>query len=398
MKKLLALSIGVATFCPTLALADAQELITAINSGKATVDVRLRSERVSDDSAANNAHAETIRTVLSYKTADYQGFTAFLQFEDITNFGEERYNNTISGKTKYAAIADPALTQVNQAFIEAYGAKVGRQKIVYDNARFIGDVGWRQNDQVFDAVSYSNKVLVPSTTFSLAYLNKINNIAGKIIPVSAPLINVRYSKVSGDFGINASAFYYGIEYDGTALANATTTDSFQNMGFKADGSVKDFLYELSFAQQSSYADGTTAKVPDANYHDIQLGYVIGPVTIKAQQEVLEAGFKTPLATLHAFNGWADRFLATPAKGLEDTNIKLMAKYWGMNFVVAAHQFKAETDGTKFGTEIDVSVAKNINKNLALLVKAAQYSGDSAAPTAALKSDLNKTWLQLAYKF
>jgi MOSC domain-containing protein YiiM len=96
MKKLLALSIGVATFCPTLALADAQELITAINSGKATVDVRLRSERVSDDSAIkNDAHAETIRTVLSYKTADYQGFTGFLQFEDVTNFGEERYNNTI---------------------------------------------------------------------------------------------------------------------------------------------------------------------------------------------------------------------------------------------------------------------------------------------------------------
>ena len=225
MKKLLALSIGVATFCPTLALADAQELITAINSGKATVDVRLRSERVSDNDPAikNDAHAETIRTVLSYKTADYQGFTGFLQFEDVTNFGEERYDNkTGTGKKTYAAIADPALTQVNQAFIEAYGVKVGRQKIVYDNARFVGDVGWRQNDQTFDAVSYTNKVLVPSTTLSVAYLNKINNIAGKILPVSAPLVNVRYSKVSGDFGINASAFYYGIEYDTTpadSLAN-----------------------------------------------------------------------------------------------------------------------------------------------------------------------------------
>jgi hypothetical protein len=393
MRKLLALSISVATFCPTLALADAQELITAINSGKATVDVRLRSERVSDDAVKNDAHAETIRTVLSYKTADYQGFTGFLQFEDVTNFGEERYDNkTSTGKTKYAAIADPALTQVNQAFIEAYGVKVGRQKIVYDNARFIGDVGWRQNDQTFDAVSYTNKVLVPSTIFSLAYLNKINNIVGQILPVSAPLVNVRYSKVSGDFGINASAFYYGIEYD------TTPADSFQDIGLKVDGSVKDFLYELSFAQQSAYADGTKANVPDANYHDIQLGYMIGPVTIKAQQEVLEAKFKTPLATLHAFNGWADRFLATPAKGLEDTNIKLLAKYWGMNFVLAAHEFKAETDGTKYGQEIDVSVAKNLNKNLSLLVKAAQYSGESSAPTAPLKKDVTKTWLQLAYKF
>lgn len=392
MKKLLALSIGVATFCPTLALADAQELITAINSGKATVDVRSRSERVSDDAVKNDAHAETIRTVLSYKTADYQGFTGFLQFEDVTNFGEERYNNTIGTKTTYAAIADPALTQVNQAFIEAYGVKVGRQKVVYDNARFIGDVGWRQNDQTFDAVSYTNKVLVPSTTFSLAYVNKINNIVGKIIPVSAPLVNVRYSKVSGDVGINASVFYYGIEYD------TIPADSFQDIGLKVDGSVKDFLYELSFAQQSAYADGTKANVPDANYHDIQVGYTFGPVTLKAQQEVLEAKFKTPLATLHAFNGWADRFLATPAKGLEDTNIKLLAKYWGMNFVLAAHEFKAETDGTKYGQEIDVSVAKNINKNLSLLVKAAQYSGESSAPTAPLKKDMTKTWLQLAYKF
>jgi hypothetical protein len=396
MKKLLALSISVATFFPTLALADAQELITAINSGKATVDVRLRSERVSDDTPTvkNDAHAETIRTVLSYKTADYQGFTGFLQFEDVTNFGEERYNNnTGTGKTAYAVIADPALTQVNQAFIEAYGVKVGRQKIVYDNARFIGDVGWRQNDQTFDGVSYSNKVLVPSMVFSLAYINKINNIAGKILPVSAPLINVRYSKVAGDFGINASAFYYGIEYD------TAPTTSFDDVGVKVDGSVKDFLYEVSFAQQSAYADGTAAAVPDANYHDIQLGYMIGPVTVKVQQEVLEAGFKTPLATLHAFNGWADRFLTTPVKeGLEDTNLKVLAKYWGMNFVLAAHEFKAETGGAKFGKEIDVSVAKNINKNLSFMVKAAQYTGDSSAPTLALKSDLTKTWLQLAYKF
>ena len=27
--------------------------------------------------------------------------------------------------------------------------------------------------------------------------------------------------------------------------------------------------------------------------------------------------QTPLATLHAFNGWADKFLSTPANGLRD---------------------------------------------------------------------------------
>lgn len=403
MKKLLAVSIGLATLYPTLVLADAQELMAAINGGKPSMDVRLRTEWV-DSTTTKEAAATTMRTTLAYKTADYQGFTGFIQFEDITNFGHEHYNSTVNGKTKYAAIADPALTQVNQAFIEAYGVKAGRQKIVFDNARFVGDVGWRQNDQTFDAISYTNKVLVPGTTFSLAYANKINNIAGKIIPVSAPMVNVRYSKVAGDFGINVSGFYYAVEYDATSLINGTATvspaGSFQDMGVKIDGSVKDFLYELSFAQQSDYADATAKTVPDANYHDIQLGYVIGPVTIKAQQEVLEAGFKTPLATLHAFNGWADMFLATPAKGLEDDNIKVLAKFAGMNFVLAGHSFKTDTDGMNIGTEVDFSVAKNINKNLSVLLKGAMYEADDEAAkvAATLKSDVKKGWVQVAYKF
>jgi hypothetical protein len=393
MKKLLAISISVASLFPALALADMQELMTALGSGKSTMDVRLRVETV-DDSVKKDATATTARTTLAYKTADYQGFTGFIQFEDVTNFGQEHYNNnTGTGKTTYAVIADPALTQVNQVFVEAYGVKVGRQKIVLDNARFVGDVGWRQNDQTFDAISYVNKVLIPSTTINLAYVNKVNNIVGKIIPVSAPMLNVRYSKVMGDFGINASAFYYGVEYD---TAPAT---SFKDIGVKADGSFKDFLYDVSFAKQSSYADGTTAAVPDANYKDIQLGYKIGDFTIKAQQEVLEAGFKTPLATLHAFNGWADKFLNTPAKGLEDTNIKFLAKYAGCNFVLAAHSFKTDTDSIALGTEIDASVAKNINKNLSLLLKVAQYQADSDAAKAGVgTNDVNKMWLQAMYKF
>ena len=391
MKKLLVTAIGLATVCPSLVLADAQELMTAIYSGKANMDVRLRTEWA-DYNTTKEASATTIRSTLAYKTADYQGFTGFIQFEDITNFGKEHYNNnTGTGKTAYGVIADPSLTQVNQAFIDAYGVKVGRQKIVLDNARFVGDVGWRQNDQTFDAITYTNKVLVPSTTFNLAYVNKVHNIVGKIIPVSAPMLNVRYSHVAGDFGVNASAFYYGVEYD------VAKTDSFQDIGLKVDGSFKDFLYEASFAQQSDYADGTT---PDADYMDLQVGYNLGTVTIKLQQEVLEAGFKTPLATLHAFNGWADRFLTTPVKGLEDTNLKVLAKYAGYNFVLAGHSFKTDTDSIALGTEFDFSVAKNINKNLSVMLKGALYEADSDAgkASAGLKNDVKKGWVQAVYKF
>ena len=33
------------------------------------------------------------------------------------------------------------------------------------------------------------------------------------------------------------------------------------------------------------------------------------------------GFRTPLATLHAFNGWADLFLDTPPDGLSDIYVR-----------------------------------------------------------------------------
>jgi hypothetical protein len=408
MKKLLTLSITLATLCPSLVLADMQEFMTALGSGKSNMDIRLRSEWVNDN-LKKEASAITARTTLAYKTADYQGFSGFIQFEDVTNFGHEHYNNNTAlatAKTAYAVIADPTLTQVNQVFVEAYGVKVGRQKIVLDNARFVGDVGWRQNDQTFDAISYNNKVLLPSTTLNLAYVNKVHNIVGKIVPVSAPMLNVRYSKVFGDFGINASAFYYGVEYDAVSAVNAaqnvTPAGSFQHVGTKIDGSFKDFLYEASFAQQSEYADATPVGTPDANYIDLQLGYKVGDVTLKVQQEVLEKGFKTPLATLHAFNGWADKFLATPAKGLEDTNIKLLTKYAGYNFVLAGHSFKTDVDGIALGTEVNFSVAKNVNKNLSLMLKGAVYEADTDAKKlttdAGLKTDTKKGWIQAMYKF
>jgi hypothetical protein len=77
------------------------------------------------------------------------------------------------------------------------------------------------------------------------------------------------------------------------------------------------------AHQTNYAN---------NPLSISLNYWLGEgsVTYKGLTgligyEVLEGngtiGFATPLATLHAFNGWADMFLTTPANGLKDFYLK-----------------------------------------------------------------------------
>lgn len=404
MNKLLAVSVVMASAFPSLVLADGlDDVMTALSSGKTSLELRLRAEQVEDSGKTETANAQTLRTVLGYKTGDYQGVTGFVEFENISDFGQDDYNDNVTAdpvRKTFPVIADVAVTQVNQAFLEGYGLKLGRQKLIFDNARFIGDVGWRQNDQTFDALSYTNKVLIPATAFTLAFVNKINPITGmsQSRNVNAPLANIRYSKVFDNWGITASGFYYAVEEEETVGAIGPA-NSFQHSGARVEGSVGDALYEVSYAKQDSYKNG--AATPEANYTDLQLGYKFGPVTVKAQYEVLEPGFKTPLATLHAFNGWADRFLTTPAKGLEDTNLKLLAKYWGLNFVLAAHSFQSNSGGIDFGKEVDFSVMKPVNRNLSLLLKYADYQSDNTALVlagTAKNTDLKKTWLQAAYKF
>lgn len=355
----------------------------AIYSGKTFLDLRLRGEWADYDNATKEAHAETLRTVLGYKTGDYHGVTAFLEFENVSNMGHQDYNTTVNGNVAFGNIVDPEVSQVNQVFLEGYGFKVGRQKIVFDNARFVGDVGWRQNDQTFDAISYSNNTLVKDLSVSLDYVSKINPITGVVRPVRAPMANVKYSAFPA---AKVAAFYYAVNEQRTPAA------SWQHVGARVDGVIQNFLYEVSFADQSDYEDGTTV---DASYSDIQLGYKFGPVTVKVQQEVLESGFKTPLATLHAFNGWADRFLNTPANGLEDLNVKVLAKFADYSVVLAAHDFQAEATGDKYGQEVDFSVSKPLTSKLTVMLKASDFNADGQ--TAGFTNDTTKAWLQFAYK-
>ena len=181
------------------------------------------------------------------------------------------------------------------------------------------------------------------------------------------------------------------------IANAGKDKSREYRVLKIDGKQGKFLYDLSYGKQVAYADGTIANAPDADYRDIQFGYDFGPVLVKIQQETLDQDFQTPLATLHAFNGWADRFLVTPTGGLVDTNIKLSGKAAGLGLSLAVHQFDAESGGKTFGREIDASVTKTFTPNWSAMVKVAQYDGSGEDATAYTK-DVVKAWAQVDYKF
>ena len=130
-----------------------------------------------------------------------------------------------------------------------------------------------------------------------------------------------------------------------------------------------------------------------------------PVSIGGGYEVLgsdenEAGvgnvsFRTPLATLHAFNGWADVFLATPANGLRDAYAFGQVTLPGEVPVrLVYHKYDSEEESQDYGQEINLQATKKFGKHWSVLAKYAYYDGKEAPA----RYDAHKVWAQVEFNF
>src|SRR3569623_247450 len=181
---------------PPMALA-ADTFADSLIGGKVSLDVRYRYEHVTQDNALKDADASTVRSRLGYSADPYHGVGATLEFENISIVGAEDYNSGANGKPQYAVGTEPKGSEGNQAYLSYAGlpatmAKYGRQRLVLDNQRFIGNVGWRQNEQTFDALSLVNKAL-PATTLTYAHLSNVNRITATDADMSSDLFNANYA-------------------------------------------------------------------------------------------------------------------------------------------------------------------------------------------------------------
>ncbi len=394
----------------------ADTLSEALTTGKASGQLRYRYEGVNQEGFTEKAFASTLRTQLGYTTADWHGLGAMLQFEDVHVIGNERYNSTINGLTQYPVVADPASTEINQAYLSFKGLpdttlKYGRQVIVYDNHRFIGNSGSRQNEQTYDAFSLINTSL-PSTTISYAHVTNVNRIFSELHPtlsdvrMDGDLLNIAYK------GLKAGTLVgYGYLLDYLPAQPFAPTASNKTLGARFDGGLPvgatKLLYTAEYARQSDYADGLSTI--DADYAYAMLGIAVADVQFKLNYELLSGdgvyGFATPLASLHAFNGWADKFLTTPKDGIKDAFVSVGGSVLGTNLLAVYHLYSADNLGYQYGTEWNALASKKFGKLLTLTAKYAAYNGDNNTQNAArnpapvaLARDINKFWLQTDVQF
>ena len=389
----------------------AESLTDALTYGKITGQARYRYEWVDQEGRTEKASASTLRTQLGYLTEDYLDLSVFSQFEDVRVVGNERYNSTINGLIQYPLVLDPEGTEINQAYLSYKGLsgtvlKYGRQVIAYDNYRFIGEAGWRQNQQTYDAFTVVNTSLA-GTTLSYAHVINVNRVFGDHsaignLRMDGDLLNIAYRGWSAGTLIS-----YGYFLDYTPAQPFAGAASNKTLGVRFDGSVRvsayDILYTAERAHQSDYAEG--AATVDADYTLGLLGINAGGVQAKLGYELLTGNgvyaLQTPLASLHPFNGWADKFLSTPVDGLEDIFFSVGASPGGMGLLIVYHRYRADSLGYDYGSEWNLLVSKKLNKYLTLLVKYATYDGDSSTMgqvrNPALVRDLDRLWIQAEWQ-
>ena len=133
----------------------------------------------------------------------------------------------------------------------------------------------------------------------------------------------------------------------------------------------------STSVQSDWADHPGSV--DLDYQKTGIGFTRGDISVRAVREALDGdgtyGFRTPLATLHGFNGWTDKFLGTPANGLVDFYLRLDHNLDTWNWTVRWHQFRSAVGSMDYGSEIDAMAVWNTPWKQDFGIKLAQYDAD-----------------------
>lgn len=371
------------------------DIAKAVKESETKVNLRYRIESVDQDGKDEKATASTLRSRLTWKSAPISNVTVNVEVDNVTAIGIEDYNSTNNGEIQYPVVADPEGTDLNQANI-AYKGKdltfvAGRQRIVHNNQRFIGGVAWRQNEQTYDAARFIYKAS-DAMSFDYSYVFNVNRIFGPNDGAQVADWHGQFHLANATFKANkdhkVNAFAYILDND---VAAATSSSTF---GVDYSGNFGLVTANLSYAGQSD--SGNNPKNYSADYYKAELVGKLDKVKLSAGIEVLGSdkgvGFSTPLATLHKFQGFADKFLGTPGNGIEDVYVSAVTKIKGVKLVATYHDFTSNEGDIDYGSEIDLVAAYKFNKHASGLLKFAKYSADDHG------TDTTKLWAMATFSF
>lgn len=368
------------------------DVSAAIGGGKSSMNFRYRFEGVDQDGIDEEAAASTLRSRYTFVSGTTSGLSLGLEADYVTVIGSEQYNSTVNGKGTYPVVADPDGFDLNQAYVKYVAgdttATFGRQRIVLGDQRFVGGVAWRQNEQTYDAARFVHKAS-DTLTLDYAFVTNVNRIFG-------PDDGAQPSDWGGEThlltasmalagGHKLTGFVYLLDFEnGNGVPNSNAT---YGVGYK--GTIADVSVSAKVATQSDYGDNPNDY--DAMMYSVALARSFSGIKATVGYESLgsddgQMGFRTPLATLHKFQGTADKFLVTPAGGVEGPFVGLAGKVGKLKLAATWYDLGAEATSADYGTELDLVATLPLTKRTSVQLKYADYQSDGFA------TDTSKLWL------
>lgn len=419
---------------PTVITHESEEelfgLADILFGGDFGLELRYRYQFLDDEAFDLDARASTFRVLAKYETKPFYGASFLGEFRGVTRIGTgNSFNDTLNGNFDRPVIADPEAAEIDQALIRFKDivpdtqVTVGRRKIALNNQRFISTLPFRQNANSFDGVVIEN-TSIPNLYLHYSYAFNFNRAFTDDSPVGnfdEANFHLAHGEYTFDDRLKLVGYGYllGIEEESFTNASNLATNTFGvNAKGKFDISDKfKFHYDVEYANQTDNSENS--RNFNLDYYRIVPGVSYGGWRLNVGYEVLsgngEQAFTTPLALLHAFNGYADIFTATPPDGLEDIHANLTYKptYKGLKiggydllkdsaFRIAYHDFSAEDSGIDYGREIDISFKKKLHKNLGLVIEYAHYDADFSGPVTTasprFQRDVDQIYAQLTFKY
>lgn len=365
--------------------------------GEADINFRYRFEDVDQDGMSEDAGASTLRTRFTWKSGQVDRFKIGIEADYVSVIGSEKYNSTENGKVRYPVVPDPEGFDLNQAYVayqgESVNADFGRQRILHGSQRFVGGVGWRQNEQTYDALRLRPKFA--EWTVDYAYVWNVNRIFGPDDGAQPADWhgNSHFVTAGRPISEDHKVELFGYVLDFENANGPVNSSSTWGLGYK--GKVGIASLAATIATQSDYADNP--RDYSARFYSVQADIPVKPVTLTLGYEVLgsddgTAAFMTPLATLHKFQGWTDKFLVTPAAGIEDAWLGVKGKVKGFGWNLMWHDFSADEGGADYGTELNFVLNYAVTKHVKLQFKAADYDAED------FSTDTTKFWLTTMVNF
>ncbi len=365
----------------------------AITDGTFSLDTRYRFETVHQTNRDRNAEAHTLRTIVGYDSGSFMNFKVQLAGLNVTHLTNDTYNDGDNGRTNYPSIGDPETSLLYLGNLSYTGLPdttviIGRQKVGFDNLRWVGSGMWRQIPQSFDGIQVTNKS-VKDLELAYAYLFDQNRASGPGTKYGTYQMNTNlfHAAYTGIENVRWVGYSYLFANDSIDPANASsmstaTVGTRVEAGYNVTKPLR-LLATGEYARQFNFANNSNRYA--VNYYLLSPGVKWNDLKLTYNYEYLQGNgtfaVQTPMVSGHGMNGWADKFSTIPANGLVDSYVsasykfKLPVSFLGDTVLGAEyHDYNAATDARGYGSEYGLDLVQNIADHYAIGVQYEDFIG------------------------